>query len=158
MDKYKTEFMQRAIELAKKNVHRGNGGPFGAVIVRDGEIIAEAMNEVVSNNDPSAHAEMLAIRRACDKLKQYQLDGCEIYSSCEPCPMCLGAIYWARPDRVYYAANRKDAANSGFDDDYIYREMELRPDARHLPFHNVMRHEALEAFKEWDESGLEIKY
>jgi tRNA(Arg) A34 adenosine deaminase TadA len=158
MDVYKAEFMKRAIELAKANVEKGNGGPFGAVVVKDGKIIAEAMNEVVSNNDPSAHAEVLAIRRACQNLQQYQLNGCEIYSSCEPCPMCLGTIYWARPDRVYFAANRKDAAASGFDDDYIYQELALPTDKREIPFYSIMRNEALEAFKEWDESGLEIKY
>lgn len=158
MEQYKKEFMERAIELAKSNVSEGKGGPFGAVVVRNGEVIAEASNEVVSRNDPSAHAEVLAIRRACAKLKQYQLAGCEIYSSCEPCPMCLGAIYWARPERVYYAGTRIDAANSGFDDDFIYHEIDLPPLARQIPFYNIMRNEAIEAFNEWNESGLEIKY
>ena len=158
MEKYRKEFMEQAIALARKNVNAGNGGPFGAVVVKDGTVVAEAFNEVVSRNDPSAHAEVLAIRRACEKLKQYQLSGCEIYSSCEPCPMCLGAIYWARPDRVYYAATRKDAALSGFDDDFIYNEIELPPDQRKIPFYNVMRNRALETFAEWDKSGLEIKY
>ena len=158
MESYKREFMQKAIDLAKENVIHGNGGPFGAVVVKDGEIIAMASNEVVSSNDPSAHAEVLAIRRACKKLGQYQLTGCEIYSSCEPCPMCLGAIYWARPERVYYAGTRKDAAHSGFDDDFIYHEIDLPPDARKIPFYNIMRNEAIEAFKDWDDSGLEIKY
>lgn len=158
MEKYRKEFMEQAIALARKNVDAGNGGPFGAVVVKDGKVVAEAFNEVVSRNDPSAHAEVLAIRRACQKLKQYQLSGCEIYSSCEPCPMCLGAIYWARPDRVYYAATRKDAALSGFDDDFIYNEIEMPPDQRKIPFYNVMRNRALETFAEWDKSGLEIKY
>lgn len=158
MDHFKPEFMKRAIALAMENVNRGNGGPFGAVVVKDGKIIAEAMNEVVSNSDPTAHAEVLAIRRACEKLQQYQLAGCEIYSSCEPCPMCLGTIYWARPERVYFAASRKDAASSGFDDDLIYKEIELAPEQRMIPFYNIMRNEALEAFRKWDESGLSIKY
>lgn len=144
--------------MAKENVKSGKGGPFGAIVVKDGQIIAEAMNEVTPSNDPTAHAEIVAIRQACRDLKTYQLEGCEMYSSCEPCPMCLGAIYWARPDRVYYAGTRKDAAASGFDDDFIYQEMELSPEKREIPFINIMRNEALEAFKDWDESELKIHY
>ncbi len=158
MDRYKTEFMERAIELARKNVKNGNGGPFGAVVVRDGKIIAEAMNEVTHTNDPTAHAEVMAIRKACSFLGSYQLDGCEIYSSCEPCPMCLGAIYWARPDRVYYAGTRLDAAESGFDDDFIYHEIELPAGQRKIPFINILRPQAQEVFREWDKSGLKIPY
>ncbi|MCK4569437.1 MAG: nucleoside deaminase [Bacteroidales bacterium] len=158
MDRYNQKFMEKAIQLAKENVKSGKGGPFGAIVVKDGQIIAEAMNEVTPSNDPTAHAEIVAIRQACRDLKTYQLEGCEMYSSCEPCPMCLGAIYWARPDRVYYAGTRKDAAASGFDDDFIYQEMELSPEKREIPFINIMRNEALEAFKDWDESELKIHY
>jgi len=158
MDRFNPKFMEMAIELARQNVISGKGGPFGAVIVRDGEVLASAMNEVIANDDPTAHAEVMAIRRACANLKSYQLGGCEIYTSCEPCPMCLGAIYWARPDRVYYAATRDDAANSGFDDSLIYRECKLDMDERSIPFHNTMREEAVKAFKAWDKSGLKIKY
>ena len=158
MDGYDPQFMEKAIQLAKENVKSGKGGPFGAIVVKDGQIIAEAINEVTPRNDPTAHAEVVAIRQACRDLKTYQLEGCEIYSSCEPCPMCLGAIYWARPDRVYYAGTRKDAAASGFDDDFIYQEMELPPEKREIPFINIMRNKALEAFKDWDESDLKIHY
>lgn len=158
MEKYDPSFMQEAIKLARENIKSGKGGPFGAVVVKDGKIVASAMNEVTSTDDPTAHAEVVAIRRACKTLNTYQLEGCEIYSSCEPCPMCLGAIYWARPDRVYYAGTRKDAADSGFDDDFIYQEIEMLPADRKIPFVNIMRNEAIEAFKDWDESGLEIHY
>jgi tRNA(Arg) A34 adenosine deaminase TadA len=155
---YDPQFMEKAIQLAKKNVSSGNGGPFGAVIVKDGEIIASARNEVTTTDDPTAHAEIIAIRRACRKLQSYQLEGCELYSSCEPCPMCLGAIYWARPEKVYFAATKDDAAKSGFDDDFIYNEIKLTGEERSVPFINKMRDEALEAFKLWDESGLKIGY
>ena len=158
MEKYDPKFMKEAIELARENTRQRKGGPFGAVVVKNGKIISTAMNEVTSTDDPTAHAEVLAIRRACKALKTYQLEGCEIYSSCEPCPMCLGAIYWARPDRVYYAGTRKAAANSGFDDDFIYEEIERLPKDRKIPFINKMRDEAIEAFKEWSESGMDIHY
>jgi tRNA(Arg) A34 adenosine deaminase TadA len=158
MGKYHREFMEMAIRLARQNVKSGKGGPFGAVIVKDGQVIASAMNEVIADDDPTAHAEVVAIRRACKDLGTYQLQGCDIYSSCEPCPMCLGAIYWARPEKVYFAANRKDAAGSGFDDDFIYEEISIEPEMRKIPFVNVMRDKAIEAFKEWDESGLKINY
>jgi guanine deaminase len=158
METYNPEFMKQAITLARENIKSGKGGPFGAVVVKDNKVIATAMNEVTSSDDPTAHAEVVAIRRACKALNTYQLEGCEIYSSCEPCPMCLGAIYWARPDRVYYAGTRKDAAKSGFDDDFIYQEIELPPKDRKIPFINLMRNEAIEAFKDWDESGLGIHY
>lgn len=158
METYNPEFMKQAITLARENIKSGKGGPFGAVVVKDNKVIATAMNEVTSTDDPTAHAELVAIRRACKALNTYQLEGCEIYSSCEPCPMCLGAIYWARPDRVYYAGTRKDAAKSGFDDDFIYQEIELPPKDRKIPFINLMRNEANEVFKDWDESGLEIHY
>jgi len=158
MGNYHEEFMKMAIRLAKQNVEQGKGGPFGAVIVKDGEVISGAMNEVTSTDDPTAHAEVVAIRQACKVLGSYQLDGCDIYSSCEPCPMCLGAIYWSRPDNVYYAATRKDAAASGFDDDVIYHEIELPPERRQIPFVNKLRQEAVEAFRDWDKSDLKIKY
>ena len=115
--------MLRAIELSKNGLESGQGGPFGCVIVKDGKIIGEGNNQVTSSNDPTAHAEMVAIRNACKNINGFQLEGCEIYTSCEPCPMCLGAIYWARPDKIYYANNRTDAANIGFDDAYIYDEI-----------------------------------
>ena len=158
MGKYHEEYMKMAIRLARINVESGKGGPFGAVIVKGEEVIASAMNEVTSTDDPTAHAEVVAIRKACQSLGSYQLTGCDIYTSCEPCPMCLGAIYWARPDKVYYAANRKDAAASGFDDDLIYQEINLPPGSRQIPFVNKMRDEAVAAFKEWGESDLKIKY
>ena len=150
--------MAMAIRLARENVEQGKGGPFGAVVVKDGKVIASAMNEVVAGDDPTAHAEVLAIRRACAALGTYQLTGCEVYSSCEPCPMCMGAIYWARPDRVYFAATRKDAAESGFDDGHIYHECNLPMEKRSIPFVNIMRDEAQEVFREWDESELDIRY
>lgn len=158
MDGYNAQYMEMAIDLAKENVESGKGGPFGAVIVKNGKVISSAMNEVTSTDDPTAHAEVVAIRRACQVLKTYQLDACEIYSSCEPCPMCLGAIYWARPSRVYYAATKDDAAISGFDDDFIYKEIPLEGERRSVPFINKDREQALEAFKLWDESDLKISY
>jgi tRNA(Arg) A34 adenosine deaminase TadA len=118
------EYMRKAIDLAIENVKNG-GGPFGAVIVKNGEIVSTGVNRVTANNDPTAHAEVGAIRAACEKLGTFMLDGCEIYSSCEPCPMCLGAIYWAHIDRLYYGCNKSDAADAGFDDSFIYKELEL---------------------------------
>src|ERR1035437_8167126 len=117
------KYMREAIELSIQNVRSGAGGPFGAVVVKDGKIIARGVNTVTNDNDPSAHAEVNAIREACRVLKTFQLDGCELYTSCEPCPMCLGAIYWARPERVFYANTKNDAADIGFDDDFIYQEI-----------------------------------
>jgi tRNA(Arg) A34 adenosine deaminase TadA len=158
MGTYREEFMKMAIRLAARNVEEGKGGPFGAVIVKGEEVIASAMNEVTSTDDPTAHAEVVAIRRACKALGSYQLQDCDIYTSCEPCPMCLGAIFWARPEKVFYAATRKDAAASGFDDDLIYEEIELSPPDRQIPFINEMREEALKAFRMWDDSDLKINY
>jgi len=158
MDGYNPKFMEMAIALAKENVSSGKGGPFGAVIVKGGKVIASALNEVTSTDDPTAHAEVVAIRRACKLLKTYQLDNCELYSSCEPCPMCLGAIYWARPTKVYYAATKEDAAGSGFDDDFIYKEINLTPESRSVPFINKDRELALGGFRLWDESELKIGY
>ncbi len=142
------ELMLRAIRLSEESVERG-GGPFGAVIARDGEIIAEASNCVTIDKDPTAHAEVSAIRKAAAKLGTYDLRGCEIYTSCEPCPMCLGAIYWAHLDKIYYANNRKDAADAGFDDDFIYTELAVSPEKRKKPSLIIMQEEAKRAFNLW---------
>ena len=152
------KFMQEAIRISIDNVESGNGGPFGAVIVKDGEIIASGTNEVTNSNDPTAHAEIVAIRAACKKLDSFQLRGCEIYCSCEPCPMCLGAIYWARPDKIYYANTKEDAARINFDDKYIYAEIDLAKEKRKLPTIQLMRDEAQMAFKQWQESTNKVKY
>ncbi len=143
------KFMARAIELAKNGVETNAGGPFGCVVVKDGKIIGEGSNSVTSTNDPTAHAEIVAIRNACLRLDSFQLDDCTIYTSCEPCPMCLGAIYWARPARVFYACTRNDAADVGFDDDFIYKELEKNNGERELELTNLMRDEALEVFAQW---------
>jgi tRNA(Arg) A34 adenosine deaminase TadA len=145
----KNEFMAEAIKLSIENVTIRDGGPFGCVIVKDGKIIARGYNQVTANNDPTAHAEVMAIREACKVLNSFQLNDCELYTSCEPCPMCLGAIYWARPTKVYYANTKKDAADINFDDDFIYQELEVSMSNRKLPFIQMMRTEALEAFKVW---------
>jgi len=150
--------MRRAIQIALENVRLGGGGPFGAVVVRGDEIIAEGTNQVTSTNDPSAHAEMQAVRAACHILGHFQLTGCEIYSSCEPCPMCLGVIYWARPDKLYYAATAEDAAAVGFDDLRIYRELKSRPDARSIPMCQMLREDALVPFRAWQEKRDKIPY
>ena len=143
------KFMQRAIALAVSNVTSGRGGPFGAVIVKDGNILAEGTNLVTSTFDPTAHAEMVAIREACRKLRDFQLTGCDLYTSCEPCPMCLGAIYWARPARVFYGASAEDAAAAGFDDALIYEELRHPAKQRKLPMMQLLPREALEAFHAW---------
>lgn len=153
----KEELMQRAIELSINSVRNG-GGPFGAVIAREGEIIAEGSNGVTIYNDPTAHAEVTAIRKACEKLGNFELNGCEIYTSCEPCPMCLGAIYWAHLDKIYYANDRKDAADIGFDDDFIYQEIEVKPQYRKKPSEILMREEGLEAFRIWNKKTDKIEY
>ncbi len=152
------EFMQEAIDLSLENVVSGNGGPFGAVIVKDGKIIARGVNQVTSSNDPTAHAEVVAIRNACKILESFQLDGCELYTSCEPCPMCLGAIYWARPDKIYYANSKEDAAAIEFDDQFIYEEIALPIEKRKLFTKQMMRSEALIAFKTWGDSQDKIEY
>jgi len=154
----KEEFMREAIRLSIENVESGNGGPFGAVIVKDGKIIARGVNNVTSHNDPTAHAEVTAIRNACKELGTFQLDGCEIYTSCEPCPMCLGAIYWARPDKMYFANTKKDAANIEFDDQFIYEELEVPYASRKLVTEQMLRDEALVAFKKWSDSTDKIEY
>jgi guanine deaminase len=143
-------FMREAIRLSREGMQLGKGGPFGAVIVRDGEIIARGENQVTSTCDPTAHAEVVAIRRAADKLRNFSLAGCDLYASCEPCPMCLAAIYWARIDRVFFANTRADAAAVGFDDDRIYQEIPLPVEQRALPAEPLLRAEALPVFQEWD--------
>lgn len=153
----KQELMRRAIELSVLSVDHG-GGPFGAVIARDGEIVAEGSNNVTIDIDPTAHAEVSVIRRACKELGTFDLSGCEIYTSCEPCPMCLGAIYWARLDRIYYACDRKDAAAIGFDDDFIYEEIALPLGERRKRIEPLLRDEGLEAFRKWDEKADKTTY
>jgi len=143
------EFMRRAIALGIENVHTGGGGPFAAVIVKGGRIVAEGVNRVTTTNDPTAHAEVVAIRQACRTLGVFQLSGCELYTTCEPCPMCLGAIYWARPAGVYYACLASDAAAVGFDDAFIYEELKLTHDKRRLPMQQMLREESLEIFSLW---------
>ena len=142
------ELMRRAIELSENSVRNG-GGPFGAVIAKDGEIVAEGSNKVTIDNDPTAHAEVCTIRNACQKLGTFDLSGCVIYTSCEPCPMCFGAIYWAHLDKIYYANDRKDAVKIGFDDDFIYEEIALEPQYRKKPSEILLRNEAINAFKMW---------
>jgi len=154
----KEDFMREAIRLSLENMRSGKGGPFGAVIVKNGEIIARGFNQVTSSNDPTAHAEVVAIREACKTLGSFQLDGCEIYTSCEPCPMCLGAIYWARPEKMYYANTKVDAANIGFDDQFIYEEIELPLANRKLKCEHLLNEEALVVFKEWSEKQDKIEY
>ena len=143
------KFMFRAIELAKEGMLSGAGGPFGAVIVKENQIVAEGFNMVTSTNDPTAHAEVVAIRNACKNLNTFQLDECIIYTSCEPCPMCLGAIYWARPKKVYYALDKNDAAAIDFDDQFIYDEINLAMDQRKIVFKQIMQQEALPVFSHW---------
>lgn len=142
-------FLRKAIQLAREGMHTGQGGPFGAIIVKDGQIVGEGCNCVTSTTDPTAHAEIVAIRDACQKLGVYQLTGCTLYASCEPCPMCLGAIYWARPDRVVYGARHTDAAEAGFDDSFIYHELALPHQERHIPMDQQLRGEARTVFGEW---------
>ena len=154
----KTKFMREAIGISIKKMRAGCGGTFGAVVVRKGKIVGRGWNQVTSTNDPTAHAEVTAIRDACARLKTFQLDDCELYTSCEPCPMCLSAIYWARFKKVYYANTRKDAANIAFDDDFIYREVALPISRRKIPMKQLLRSEALVAFKEWKNKADKIRY
>ena len=151
-------FMQEAVEMAIENVRAGRGGPFAALVVRDGEVVARGTNLVTSSQDPTAHAEVVAIRRACRSLNTFQLDGCDLYTSCEPCPMCLGAIYWARLDRVFYAGTRQDAAAAGFDDHFIYDEIALPPAERHITMIPMLRDEAQRAFDAWTNNDDRIAY
>ena len=151
-------FMQEAIRQAIENVRSGRGGPFGAIVVKDGRVIATGTNLVTTANDPTAHAEVNAIREACRVLVAFQLSGCEIYTSCEPYPMCLGAIYWARPDRVYFAATASDAADAGFDDSFIYEELKRLHPERRIPFEPMMREAGLEPFREWTKKNDRVRY
>ena len=150
--------MARAIQLSIDNVHSGAGGPFGAVVVKGGTPIGEGANQVTALNDPTAHAEVVAIREACKKLGTFDLEGCEIYSSCEPCPMCLGAIYWARLSRIYFANADADASKVGFDDSMIYRELAQPHSQRKIPMVQMMREEALAAFRAWESRPNKIEY
>lgn len=143
------QYIREAIELATAGMQRGDGGPFGCVIVKDGHIIGRGNNKVTSTNDPTAHAEIVAIREACRELNDFQLTGCVLYTSCEPCPMCLGAIYWARPDRIVFAGTRQDAADAGFDDQLIYDELPLPIDRRRIPTTCLERSAAKAVFEEW---------
>ena len=152
------DFMKMAIALSINNVKENIGGPFGAVIVRDGKIIAQSANKVTTTNDPTAHAEVSAIRLACSELQTFDLTGCVIYTSCEPCPMCLGAIYWAKIKTIYYANTKSDAENIGFSDKFIYDELEQPKEKRTLPIIQMMRNEGLEAFKLWKTSPMRIEY
>jgi tRNA(Arg) A34 adenosine deaminase TadA len=151
-------FLLRAIELAVNNVIHHQGGPFGAVVVRNGEIVAEGTNLVTANNDPTAHAEIVAIRKACQHFGSFELKGCDVYTSCEPCPMCLAAIYWSRANRIVYAADRQDAAAAGFDDDFLYRELSLPLGERSLPIEQLHRKEAIAAFEAWRNDYGKIRY
>ncbi len=154
----KEKFMRKAIELSINNVKNNNGGPFGAVVVKDGKIIATGANCVTSHNDPTAHAEVMAIRNACKELNSFQLDDCEIYTSCEPCPMCLGAIYWARPKAIYYGNSKKDAANINFDDQFIYDELGLDLHQRKLKIEQMLSNEAILAFELWQSNVEKTEY
>ncbi|MCX7984458.1 MAG: nucleoside deaminase [Bacteroidetes bacterium] len=151
-------FMRRVIELSRLNVIEGHGGPFAALVVKNGLIIAEGTNLVTSTNDPTAHAEIVAIRKACNVLQSFQLTGCDVYTSCEPCPMCMGALYWARPSRIFYASTRHDAAEAGFDDSFIYDEISKVPTERTIPMIQLLRNEALIAFEEWKRKTDRIPY
>ncbi len=152
------QFMARAIELARLGVENNDGGPFGCVVVKDGRIIGEGSNRVTSTNDPTAHAEVVAIREACKALNSFQLDGCTIYTSCEPCPMCLGAIYWSRPTAIFYAGTRDDAAEAGFDDERFYGEMEKPNEERELRMVNILREDAQAAFQAWLDKPDKTEY
>lgn len=154
----KIKFMKEAINLARENLKLKNGGPFGAVVVKDGKIIGRGMNSVTSTNDPTAHAEVNAIREACENLQSFQLTDCDIYSSCEPCPMCLGAIYWSRPRKLYFAASREDATKAGFDDVVIYQEIALPITKRKLPTEQFLHSEANELFDTWNKIESKIEY
>src|SRR5262245_59265389 len=151
-------FMHEAIRLSLEPMRRGEGGPFGAVVVKDGEIVGRGWNQVTNSNDPTAHAEVVAIREACHRLNSFRLDGCDLYASCEPCPMCLSAAYWARVSRLFFAATRRDAAEAGFDDEMLYREIPLPHADRTLPAVQFQRESALVAFSEWQAKRDKIPY
>ena len=150
--------MRHAIDLARRNVRESNGGPFASLVVRNGEILARGTNLVTSMNDPTAHAEVVAIRNACAALRQFQLSGCDIYATCEPCPMCLGAIFWARPAKIFYASTKQDAAAAGFDDSLIYEQLALAPETRRIPMLQILREEGQAAFQEWKTKPDKIEY
>ena len=152
------KFMQQAIELSVKGMLNNKGGPFGCIIVKDDIVIGRGFNKVTSSNDPTAHAEVVAIRDACKNLKSFQLEDCEIYTSCEPCPMCLGAIYWARPKVIYFANNREDAANAGFDDSMLYDEMKCSIADRKIPISSLGRDEAIKVFEAWKLNTKKVEY
>jgi guanine deaminase len=158
MDNRQQKFMREAIRLSIENVQIGRGGPFAAIVVKDDKIIASGTNLVTSTNDPTAHAEIAAIREACKTLGTFQLDGCEIYTSCEPCPMCLGAIYWARLERVFYGNTKQDAAEIDFDDSFIYEELLRKNNSRRIPMEQLLREEALAGFEAWKNKVDKIKY
>ena len=143
------QFMKKAIEMAVENVYSGRGGPFAALVVKDGKVIGRGTNRVTTSNDPTSHAEINAIRDACARLEHYQLEGCEIYTTCEPCPMCMGAIYWARPARVFYAASRRQAQDAGFDDEFIYEQLALTPEERSLEIVHSKGEDAQRPFDAW---------
>lgn len=153
-----SKFITEAVELSRNGMNNNEGGPFGAIIVKDGKVVGRGNNRVTSSNDPTAHAEVVAIRDACKNLNSFQLDDCILYTSCEPCPMCLGAIYWARPSKVFYANTREDAAAIGFDDDFIYEEINVSMDDRKIPFEQLGREEALQVFKEWQSKNDKLEY
>lgn len=150
--------MRHAIELSRKTMHENRGGPFGAVIAKNGTVIAHGVNRVISTNDPTAHAEMVAIRAACQTLETFHLDGCVIYTSCEPCPMCLSAIYWARIEKIYYANTRNDATHIGFNDNVLYEELAKPSSQRTKPMEQLLRNEALPVFQEWQSKKDKIQY
>jgi len=157
MNDSKNKFMQRAIELACSSID-DDGGPFGAIVVKSGEIVAEGSNCVTLHNDPTAHAEVTAIRKACAKLNTFDLSGCEIYTSCEPCPMCLASMYWARIDRYYYGCTQHDAKQIGFDDSFIYEEIDLKPEDRKIKSSQLLHQKAIEAFRKWDAKDDKTEY
>lgn len=154
----KEQFMQEAIELARKGIKQNQGGPFGAIVVKNNQIIGRGNNRVLANFDPTAHAEIVAIREACQSIGHFNLQGSILYTSCEPCPMCLGAIYWSRIDKIIYAANREDAKNIGFDDEFFYQELSKPIEQRLIPMHELMREQALVAFTEWQNKADKTPY
>ena len=158
MNNEQQHFMREAIRISIDNVRSGKGGPFAAIVVKDGKIISLGTNLVTSTNDPTAHAEIVAIREACKELNTFQLKGCEIYTSCEPCPMCLGAIYWARPEKVFFGSTKQDAADIGFDDSFIYNEFSKAVSARRIPMEQLLPEEAIAAFNEWERKPDKIEY
>lgn len=157
MEKTDLKFMRKAIAISKKSVENG-GGPFGAVIVKDGVVVTSSNNQVTKNNDPTAHAEVMAIRKACKKLNTFDLSGCVLYASCEPCPMCLSAMYWAHIDRYFYANQKEDAKSIGFDDQFIYEELDKPVSKRFMPREQILRDEAMEVFRMWTEKEDKIEY